>query len=141
MQWTPTQVAAYGGRITVGVQRATARGSRLADGPYVIDGTSTTHHGLARVAGSGRYDVGLTVSMPSATKAVLSWQRRDAWWNASRLGVWVSTRYASGSVAVWRFTAPSRWSRSAYDVPLGAFADARGHVYAVYVRDSADVRQ
>lgn len=141
VSWQPTQIAAFGNRITLGLQRLTSSGSRLADGPYVIDGTAKSHHAPVRVAGTTRVDTGLTVSAPAAGRVVLSWQRHNAYWNPDRLGIWLSTRVYRASSGRWAFTSPRHWTRSAYDRPLGAFADARGHLYALYIRDRRDVRQ
>lgn len=137
IQWRPTAVAVNGGRISLGLQHVTTSGSTASDGPYVIYGTATMHRGAVRVAGTGPVDTNLTVSMPTARKAVFSWQRHDAGWSPAKLGIWVATRNYRPA-GYWTFAGPTHWSTSAYDVPLGAFADAAGHTWVAYLTTRGD---
>lgn len=141
VQWKPTAVAANGGRINVGMQRVTRPGSTAADGPYVVYGTATMHRSPTRVTGTSAVDSNLTVNMPTPSAAMLSWQRHNAGWSPLKLGVWVSQRTYKSATGTWSYSAPAHWTTSAYDVPVGAFKDAAGHTYVVYMTSPRDVVQ
>lgn len=138
VQWKPSSVAAYGGAVTLAVQRVTSSGS-TADGPYVVYGTAALHKAPVRVAGTTARDIRTTVSMRGANKVLLSWQRVSPSWNPTQFGIWVSQRSRATSTSAWTFTAATRWTKSAYDVPSGAYMDKVGHIYLVYVTGTTDV--
>jgi hypothetical protein len=139
VQWRPSSVAAYGGAITVGVQRTTTPAS-TSDGPYLLSGTAKSHRSAVRVAGTSNVDVNLLVSAPGAKRVVVNWQRRNAAWDPSKLGIWTVLRTYNAKTGVWTFATARHWTRSAYDVPAGAFRDTSGHMYVVHVTVSGDVR-
>lgn len=140
VQWRPTSAAAYGGTISVAVQRASSPASS-SDGPYVLTGSSASHRRAARVSGTTAQDSGLFVSMPTAKRAVFTWQRRNAAWDPGQLGVWSVGRSYSGTTKAWTFASPRHWSSTAYDRSVAAFIDTNGHTHVIYFTAAGDVTE
>lgn len=124
-------VASAGGRVMVAI----SRGYYSTSGVYLMTGNSVASLGSPRrVPYTGRYDVGLTLSMPSPTLAVLSWVRNDPSWAATKIGLFTSDRRYSSSTGTWVTSTPVQRSRSWYDQTSGAYRDRAGHLYIAFTR-------
>lgn len=139
--WPATGLATYGGRVFLAVQRNVARDPYGRNGPYLASGTATSHRPFVRVPETGPSDTDLTVSAPAKNRVVLSWQRHDTEWRTTRLGIWTARASFSSTHGHWSFTVARHWTRSAYDFPLGAFADSLGHLYVTYIQQPHDVSE
>jgi hypothetical protein len=135
----PTSVASSHGIITVAEQRVSTAASS-ADGPYVQQGSATSHRRPVRVAGTGPADSEVVVTALQHNRAVIGWRRLDSDWSPDALGIWSQelVRHTDGSTT---FAHARRWTTSAYDEPVGVFRDDSGRYSVVFTTTGEDVAQ
>ena len=137
---TPTSVASVDGQITVAAQRTTTPTASGQDGIYVFRASGTTHHGAQRVPGTSNADVAPVVTALQSDHVVVAWRRTNPSWSPNDMGVWTSV--GSGRAgSSWAFAEPQKWTSSAYDFPVAACRDDRGHLYVIYATVKYDVTE
>ena len=139
VDFRPTSVASIGGVITVGEQRA-SRPAAAADGPYVQQGSASSHRRPLRVTGTSAADRDVVVSALQRNRVVVTWRRTEANWASDTVGIWTEevVHHAGGSTTFPRLR---RWTASAYDVPVAAFRDEHGGYSVVYTTRYTDLPQ
>lgn len=135
----PTSVAAAGGRVVVGLDRRASSGDTAGDGVFTLTVTGSSIGRPVRVPHTTAADTAPVVVASDADHVTVSCRRTDPNWSPDVVGVWVSELVRDGGS--WSGGPAQRWSSSAYDLPLGAFEDDRGHLFVGYVTAGGDVTE
>lgn len=135
----PTSVTASGGRIVLGLDRRTGSEDATGDGVFTLTVTDGSAGSPVRVPHTTAADTSPVVVAYDADHITVSCRRTDANWSPDVVGVWVSQLVHDPHG--WSAGPAQRWSSSAYDFPIGAVQDDRGHLYVGYVTVMKDVTE
>jgi hypothetical protein len=137
---TPTSVASVDGQITVAAQRTTTPSASGQDGVYVMRAAGSQHHAPQRIPGTSNADESPVVTALQSDHVVVAWRRTNPSWSPLDMGVWTSVG-SGGPGSSWSFAEPRKWTSSAYDYPVAADRDNRGHLYVIYKTVKNDVSE
>ena len=135
----PTSVTAADGRIVLALERRSASGDTSQDGIFTLTVTDGSAGDPVRVPHTTEVDTAPVVVAFDADHLTVSFRRTNADWSPDVVGVWVSQLVRNDGA--WDAGPADRWSSSAYDVPVGAFPDDRGHLFVGYVTVVGDVTE
>ena len=135
----PTSVTAADGRIVVALDRRTDSGDTSGDGIFTLTVSDGATGSPVRVPHTTEVDTAPVVLAYDADHVSVSFRRTNADWSTDVVGVWVSQLVRDHGA--WSTGPAQRWSSSAYDLPIGAFSDDRGHMYVGYVTTMNDVTE
>jgi len=135
----PTSVTAADGRIVLALDRRSASGDSSEDGIFTLTVTDGSAGEPERVPHTNEFDTAPVVFAYDADHLTVSFRRTNANWSPDVVGVWVSE--LARSHGEWDGGPAERWSSSAYDVPVGAFPDDRGHLFVGSVTVVGDVTE